>query len=473
MTTPTHMRTRGTEILDVHGQPIRLRGVCLGGWLNMENFITGYAANESMMRAAVRRQLGDERYELFFEHLLTNFFGEADAAFLAEAGINSVRIPVNYRHLEDDAEPMVIKTDGFRHLDRVIDALARHGIASIVDLHALPGSQNQHWHSDNSTHMALFWQHRHFQDRVVNLWEALAEHYRDNVWVAGYNLINEPADESREVIGPFYSRLVDAIRAVDPHHTLYVDGNTYATEFDMFREPWDNTVYTCHDYVAAGLGRGGPYPGETDGVYIDRDAAEEKFLRRTAYARRTGTPLYVGEFGPIYTGDPERDRQRYQILADQLEIYRRYDVGWALWMYKDIGRQGLVSVRGDSPYRRLFGDFVAKKDRLGADQWGSTGEGPKDVTQPVQDLIAREFPEFDPYPWGRFDWVRTLLLNLTFAQPLVDEYARLFKGLDESELIALAESFSFANCEIREPLRQQIEADGAGREEPILPAVHV
>lgn len=459
--TLTHMRTRGTEILDVHGRPIRLRGVCLGGWLNMENFITGYAANESMMRAAVRRELGDERYELFFEHLLTNFFGEADAAFLVESGINSVRIPINYRHFEDDAEPMVIKSDGFRHLDRVIDLLGSHGIASIIDLHALPGSQNQHWHSDNATHLALFWQHRHFQDRVVNLWENLAEHYRDNVWVAGYNLMNEPADESRAVVGPFYRRLVEAIRAIDPNHILYNDGNTYSTEFDMFDEPWDNTVYSCHDYVPAGLGRGGPYPGETDGRHIDRDAVEEQFLRRSAYARQHGTPLYVGEFGPIYTGQPERDRQRYQILADQLEIYRRYDAGWALWMYKDIGRQGLVAARPDSPYRQRFAEFIAKKDRLGADQWGSTGEGPKEITQPVQDLIEREFPDFDPYPWGRFDWVRTLLLNLTFAQPLVGEYARLFRDLDDSELIALAESFAFANCEVRDPLREQIVADGA------------
>ena len=90
-------------------------------------------------------------------------------------------------------------------------------------------------------------------------------------------------------------------------------------------------------------------------------------------------------------------------------------------MYKDPGRQGLVSVRPDTPYRRRFDDFVAKKNRLGADQWGSDGIGPAEVTQPVQDLIAREFPDFDPYPWGRFDWVRTLLLNITFAQPLAHD----------------------------------------------------
>ena len=101
-------------------------------------------------------------------------------------------------------------------------------------------------------------------------------------------------------------------------------------------------------------------------------------------------------------------------------------------MYKDIGRQGLVSVRPDTPYRRRFDDFVAKKNRLAADQWGSDGIGVAEVTQPVQDLIAREFPDFDPYPWGRFDWVRTLLLNITIAQPLAHEYASLFRGLDDS-----------------------------------------
>ena len=126
-------------------------------------------------------------------------------------------------------------------------------------------------------------------------------------------------------------------------------------------------------------------------------------------------------------------------------------------MYKDIGRQGLVSVRPDTPYRRRFDDFVAKKNRLAADQWGSDGIGVAEVTQPVQDLIAREFPDFDPYPWGRFDWVRTLLLNITIAQPLAHEYASRFRGLDDSELDALADSFAFESCAVREPLLAELQ----------------
>ena len=71
-----------------------------------------------------------------------------------------MRIPVNYRHLESDARPFEIIEDGFRHLDRAIAAGGEHGIDTLIDLHALPGSQNQHWHSDNPTHRALFWEHR-------------------------------------------------------------------------------------------------------------------------------------------------------------------------------------------------------------------------------------------------------------------------------------------------------------------------
>ncbi|TVT25382.1 cellulase family glycosylhydrolase [Amycolatopsis acidiphila] len=248
----------------------------------MENFITGYPANESMMRAAVGAVLGPERAELFFDRLLEVFFTEADARFLAGAGVNSVRIPVNYRHFEDDAAPFTLLDKGFQRLDRVDELCAAQGFYSIIDLHALPGSQNHHWHSDNPTHIPLLWRHPHFQDRAVHLWEALADRYRDNPWVAGYNPVNEPADESRQVLGPFYRRLLGAIRAVDPRHVLFLDGNTYATEFDVFAEPWDNVVYTCHDYAAAGLGKDAP----SDPAFL-----EEKFRQRTEYSRRTGTPI--------------------------------------------------------------------------------------------------------------------------------------------------------------------------------------
>jgi hypothetical protein len=326
-------------------------------------------------------------------------------------------------------------------------------------VHTVPGWQNQRWHCDNPPHVATFWDHPHFQDRVVHLWEAIADRYRDNPWVAGYNPVNEPGDESREVVGPFYQRLVAAIRAVDPHHILFLDGNTYSTEFDIFSlfgELPDNVVYVCHDYAMPGFAYGGAYPGHTRGTWHDKGTVEQKFLQRSEFSRTTGTPVWVGEFGPVYTGDPASDAQRLRLLADQLGIYRQHDASWSLWTYKDIGLQGLVHAAPESAYLGRFSPVVTKKGRLATDAWGSDGVGPAEVTTAVQDLIEREYAEFDPYPWGRWDWVKTLLNTITFAQPMVEEYAGLFRGLDESGLRELARSFALEDCVVREPLRQLV-----------------
>ena len=132
------LRTSGPDVVAPDGTPVRLRGVGLGGWLNMENFITGYPATESAHRKAMREALGERRYELFFDSFLTHFFGPQDAAFIASLGMNCVRIPVNYRHWEDDARPFEFDPRGFAHLDRAIEACAAAGLYTVIDLHAVP-----------------------------------------------------------------------------------------------------------------------------------------------------------------------------------------------------------------------------------------------------------------------------------------------------------------------------------------------
>ena len=155
----TALRTSGSQFADADGRPVRLRGVGLGGWLNMENFITGYAAQRGAdARPPSATCSARTPYELFFERLLSVFFADEDAALLAATGLNCVRVPVNYRHFEDDARPFEIKPDGFRHLDRVIDAVrpARH-LHGDRPARGCRAAQNHHWHRDNPTHVPLFW----------------------------------------------------------------------------------------------------------------------------------------------------------------------------------------------------------------------------------------------------------------------------------------------------------------------------
>src|SRR5215216_3413332 len=99
------LQCKETNIVTRSGKPIVLKGVGLGGWMNMENFITGYPATETLQRRALLKALGEEGYTKFFDRFLDVFFGEEDAAFLASLGMNCVRLPVNYRHFEDDMNP--------------------------------------------------------------------------------------------------------------------------------------------------------------------------------------------------------------------------------------------------------------------------------------------------------------------------------------------------------------------------------
>jgi endoglucanase len=452
------LQTHGPHIVTPDGRPVLLRGVGIGGWMNMENFITGYPATESLMRAALRRALGEDGYHRFFDRLLDVFYDDADAAFIASLGLNHVRLPVNYHHFEDDDRPFELKEDGFRLLDRAIERSARHGLYSVIDLHALPGAQNQRWHSDNPTHRALFWTHRHFQDRVVHLWEALARRYRDNAWVAGYNPINEPGDVEGRVIAPFYRRLHDAVRAIDAGHILFFEGNRYSVDFDTFGDPLPNTVYTVHDYALPGLIDGGDYPGVSRGKFVDRAVVEETFLARTEFMRRTGTPIWIGEFGPVYPGGDRENAMRYQVLRDQLEIYRAHGAGWNLWTYKDIGLQGLVFADPQSPYLRRIAPVLEKKARLGVDAWGSTDRGVRDILEPIEAAFRREFPAFDPFPFGQRSWIHGLVRHIVLAEPLVGDFERCFEGMSGGGLDELTDSFRFDRCRRHDALIELVRA---------------
>ncbi|CAM1509742.1 Fc.00g000770.m01.CDS01 [Cosmosporella sp. VM-42] len=127
----------------------------------MKNFMNGFPGREQQITTALLRVLGKEKYELF-DKFLEYFFTEKDAEFLSSIDFNCLRLSFNYHQFEDDMNPFIIKEEGFKHVDRVIDLCAKYNIYTILDLHALPGGQNQDCRSDNPTGYAAFWDHRRF-----------------------------------------------------------------------------------------------------------------------------------------------------------------------------------------------------------------------------------------------------------------------------------------------------------------------
>ncbi|OBZ72766.1 putative glucan 1,3-beta-glucosidase A [Grifola frondosa] len=461
-----YLRVSGTKIVDQNGKEIILRGAGLGGWMNMENFISGYPGCEFQIREALTDVVGKEKSEFFFDKFLEYFFTDTDAKFFKSLGLNCIRIPFNYRHFEDDMNPRVLKPEGFKHLDRVIDLCAAHGIYTILDLHTAPGGQNTDWHSDAGTHLANFWAHKDFQDRAVWLWGALAEHYAGNTWIAGYNPLNEPTDARHTRLIAFYDRVYAAIRAADPHHALFLDGNTFASDFSHFgdaHKKWENVAYSIHDYSIFG------FPSSPE-AYVSSDVQRRRLRRsyekKRAWMDERGLCVWNGEWGPVYARteyDGEKtaavNTERYQVLKDQLDIYNKDRLSWSIWLYKDIGFQGMVHVARSTPYMTLFSAFLAKKQRLAVDAWGADDSHVRSIYQPLIDLIEREVaPEnrqLYPAPvWKLSDRVGRLARNILVSEFLVKEWAEHFRGKEDAELDELAKSFTFENCVHREGLNK-------------------
>ncbi|KAF4833678.1 Beta-xylosidase [Colletotrichum tropicale] len=467
----TMLRVSGTKIVNENGEEVILKGAATGGMHNMENFITGYTGHEHEHREALTEVLGKEKADFFFSRLLHYYFTEADAALFASLGLNCLRVPFNYRHFMDDDNPGVIKKSGFELLDRVVNFCAKYNIYVILDLHAVPGGQNQDWHSDSGISRALFWEFKDFQDRAIQLWEALATHYKGNKVIAGYNPLNEPADPKHTRLIAWYERAEKAIRAIDPDHILFLDGNTYAMDFSAFNpeKTLPNSVYSCHDYSLYGF----PLPEQYDGTDAQKQKLRASLKRKVEFMQKAGVPIWNGEWGPVYQ-DPATDanaaatnEKRFALLKEQLEIYREFGgISWSIWLYKDVGYQGMVYVDPESPYMRLIRPFVEKKQRLGLDFWGCADKSGIDdeVYGPFIAKLKSTLPEHlhkKKYPktWTFDRQVERVVRECLMSEYHGWEFAELFKGKTEAELEELAASFALENCVKRDRLNEILTAD--------------
>ena len=400
----------------------------------MENFIVGFPGHEASVHSAMVKVMGQEKHDFFWDRWLYYFFTEADAKFYKTVGMNCLRVPFNYRHLEDDMNPRVIKESGWKHIDRVVDLCAKHGIYTILDMHTLPGGQSPGWHADNTTAYAAFWDYKDHQDRTIWLWEQIAKRYKDNPWVAGYNPINEPCDPEHHRLPAFYVRFEKAIRAIDPKHILWLDGNTFAAEWIGFDSVLPNCVYSLHDYSMMGFPTGSRYKGTSD----QKQKLEDQFVRKSEFQRGHNTAIWNGEFGPVYANPQLEDNaaeineERYNLLGYQLEIYDKHSIPWSIWLYKDIGVQGMVFTDPNSKWNTLIAPILEKKKKYQLDAWGKYPSAEVEgLINPLVKWIDEVSPTAkDTYPstWRTKQHVERAVLQTFLAESFVEEFAGLFEG---------------------------------------------
>ena len=204
---------------------------------------------------------------------------------------------------------------------------------------------------------------------------------------------------------------------------------------------------------------------------------ERQFIRKADFMTRYGTPIWNGEFGPVYadprieTDAAEVNECRYNLLGEQLTIYDRYQIHWCIWLYKDIGVQGMVYTNPDSKWNKTIQPFLEKKRKYQIDAWGKyPSKEAEDVLNPLVAWIDKVSPtakETYPTPWATERHVLRNVFQTFLASSFSEEFASLFKDMDKSELDAVAHSFHFDECLQRDGLNKALQSHAAPKGERI------
>lgn len=415
------------------GQPVMFHGLGIGSWLNLEHFMLGLPGTDSQIRGTVEAVFGAETAERFFDSFAQCFVTEKDFQFLKRAGVNLIRVPFHYRLFLDDQNPGVLNPKGFAMFDRLLDLCEHYRIYLLPDLHAVPGGENPDWHSDNTMGVPQFWHYKLLRSQMVELWRALAEHWKDRACILGYDLLNEPwlMDAPKELLNQFYDETTAAIRQVDGNHIIFLEGDNFAMDFDRFQEPEDaNTAFTFHYYPTV-------WEPELLGSTYTQEARKRKFreiIESIISVRdRLKRPVLCGEAG--YEIDKSNVSASMELLEDTLEMFCQSAVSWTIWCYKDAQFMGLCYPKNGTAWMSLA-------NKIG-EYWS------QDIEKAQANRVMEELAALP----GLAEAGEELKYHMQFRQRGIlyrFQQERILKpmlqALTPEELLKLPNSFLFENC---------------------------
>ena len=320
------LRTQGTQIVNSNNEEVLLRGYGPGGWQIMEGYMmqsSGFAGSQHEIKDKLIDLMGESNTETFFTQWRANHFTQRDVDSLAAWGFNSIRIPMHYNlfTLPIEEEPVAgentwIET-GFELIDDVLAWAAPHDIYVILDMHAAPGGQGTGSEiNDYDPTKPSLWESQENRDKLVALWTRIADRYKNNEWIGGYDLINETHWDlpGNTLLREVFEDITAGIRSVDTNHIIFIEGNSYANDHSGLTPPWDdNMVYSFHKYWNTNN------PGDLDWIL----------------------PLRAQQNVPLWMGESGENSNTW--FTDAVSLFEDNNIGWAWWAVRKIGDI-------DSPY---------------------------------------------------------------------------------------------------------------------------
>ena len=334
-------RTNGKKIIAPGGHDFLIRGTNLGNWLVPEGYMfrLGQVSSARLINEAFTELIGKVEADKFWKKFLDNYITENDIIYLKSVGINSLRLPFNYR-LFSKENYMGASDDqrGFTYFDKLIGWCRKQNIYIILDMHCAPGGQTGD-NIDDGYGYPFLYDSEPDQQLTVNIWTKIAARYKNEPMILGYDLLNEPIatyfdpNLFNSKLELLYKRITKGIRSVDKNHIIILGGAQWDSNFKIFGAPFDNkVVYTFHKYWT-------PATQSVIQDYID-------------FGIKYNVPIYCGETG-----------ENTDSWVDSFRVVlEKNNIGWHFWPYKKPNNiRGFVQFQTPASYDSVIS--YAEKNR--------------------------------------------------------------------------------------------------------------
>lgn len=306
--------TRGADVVGPDGKAILLQGINIGNWLVPEGYMFKFdsATSPRKIHEVFSELVGAEAAQSFWKAYRDSYITHDDIRFIRRTGLNSIRVPFNWRLFTSDDYADVWAAPGFEMLDRILAWCSEENLWVVLDMHCAPGGQTGD-NIDDSWGYPFLFESPQSQQRTIELWNRIADRCKNERIVIGYDLLNEPIahyyDQKKlnPLLEPLYKRIVTAIRAVDPNHLIFLGGAQWNTNFSVFGAPFDpKLVYTFHKYWC--------------------DTTQAMVQEYVHYRDKYHVPLWMGESG----------ENTDKWIASFRRLQEENNIGWCFWPYKKM-----------------------------------------------------------------------------------------------------------------------------------------
>jgi len=333
-----NLRTEGKNIVDGSGNEVILKGMGLGGWMLQEGYMmqsSDVADTQHEFKNRLIDLIGVDKTNEFYDAWLANHVTKKDIDSLAKWGFNSVRLPMHYNlfTLPIEDEPVTGSNTwlpkGFTMVDNLLDWCESNNMYLILDLHAAPGGQGANAAiSDYDSSKPSLWESQDNKDKTIALWRKLAERYKDEPWIGGYDLLNEvnwnlPGNTALKAL---YIAITNSIREVDTKHIIFIEGNDFANNFTGLTPAWDdNMVYSFHKYWSF---------NDTSSIQWVLDLRNQQ-----------NVPLWMGEAG----------ENSNVWFTEAIKLFEENNIGWSWWPMKRVETiVGPYSIKFTDGYKNIL-----------------------------------------------------------------------------------------------------------------------